>query len=116
MKYNNGINRLFIETKRFIKDRENLNLNDDDLRVLQYMLLKNTKVGDVIAGTGRLRKMRFSIQNKGKKGGARVCYVDFEEKEKIALIAAYAKNVKDDLTKEEKKSIKIAITFLEKEL
>ena len=41
---------------------------------LQTILLKNPKAGSVIRGTGRLRKMRFSYDNRGKSHCARVCH------------------------------------------
>lgn len=110
------LKRKFVQTKRFAKDWENLNLTDDDLSVLEYMLLENTKLGKVIKGTKGLRKLRFRLNSKGSRGGARICYVDFESKETIVFINAYAKNIKEDLTDEEKKSINVAIAFLEKNI
>lgn len=52
--------RTFIQTAEFVKCWEQLNLNDDDLRRLEWEILKHPKVGTVIRGTGKLRKMRFA--------------------------------------------------------
>ena len=67
-------------------------------------------------GTGGVRKMRFAFEHQGKSGGVRVIYVDFEVYEKIYLITAYAKNEKENLTKEERNAIKRLIAILEQQL
>ena len=86
---------------------------DDDLRRLQKELLQNPKTGDVIRGTGRLRKMRFAFEHRGKSGSTRVCYVDFEIKEVIYFLAVFAKNEQENLTKEERNILKKKIDILE---
>ena len=60
--------------------------------------------------------MRFAYEGRGKSGSTRVCYVDFAYCETVYLITAYAKNQKDNLSKEERNSIKKAIEFLESEV
>lgn len=108
--------RTFIQTNQFVKNWEKLGLTDDDLRRLEYAIMKNPKVGPVIPGTGKLRKMRFAYENRGKSSSARVCYVDFLVFETVYLITAYGKNEKDNLSKEECNNIKKFIGILEAEL
>ena len=72
------ITRKFVHGELFEKQWRDLNLTDENLRELQSMLLENPKLGPVISGTGRLRKLRYSYGNRGKSHCARVCYVDFE--------------------------------------
>lgn len=108
--------RTFIQTNEFVKKWEELGLTDDDMRRLEYAIMKNPKVGPIIPGTGKLRKMRFAYENRGKSGGTRVCYVDFLVYETIYLITVYGKNEKENLTKEECNNIKKVITVLEVEL
>ena len=86
------------------------------LKELQEMLLNNPQLGDVIKGTGGLRKMRYALPNRGKSGSSRVLYVDFVLAEKIYLIFAYPKNERDNLTDEEKNNIRKMIEKLEKTL
>lgn len=64
-------------------------------------------VGQVIPGTGGLRKIRFGRAGDrvGKRGGLRVCYVLFPEHGIALLVTAYGKNQKDDLSAAEKKQI-----------
>ena len=54
-------------------------------------------------------------RGKGKRGGARILYVDVEIKELIYLINVYSKDEKDDLSEEEKKAFKAVIKFLKEE-
>ncbi len=70
---------------------EDLGLTDADLLRLQSELLADPKVGDVMRGTGGVRKMRFAFRHQGKSGGVRVIYIDFEIYEKIYLLTAYTK-------------------------
>ena len=70
--------RTFIQTTLFDKQWNELCLTDEDLCRLEYEIMKNPKVGTIIPGTGKLRKMRFSTQYGGKRGGLRVRYVDFD--------------------------------------
>lgn len=108
--------KTFIQTKEFSKNWDKIGFTDDDMRRLEYEILQNPQVGNVIPGTGKLRKMRFSIDGRGKSGSTRVCYVDFVVQKTIYLITVYPKNEKDNLSKEERNSIKRIIDVLEKSL
>lgn len=111
------MNRTFIEVPSFVKKWQELGLTDDDLRQLQKILLENPKTGDTIQGTGGMRKIRIPLGNKtkGKRGGARVIYVDIELKESIYFINVYSKDEKDDLTEDEKKAFKAVVKILKEE-
>lgn len=78
------MNRTFIEIPAFTKKWRELGLTDENLRALENILLEDPKAGDAIKGTGGLRKLRVPMESKGKgkRGGARVLYVDIELKEK----------------------------------
>ena len=105
--------RTFVMTKEFDKNWKSMNLTDDDLKLLQEELLFNPTKGDLIQGTGGLRKLRIAFEGRGKSGSARVCYVDFAVFERIYLITAYAKNEKDNLSSAERNEIKRLIKLLE---
>ena len=106
--------RTFIETPIFTAKWFDLGLTDDNLRELQSILLDNPKLGDSISHTGGLRKIRIPMENKGKgkRGGARVIYVDVEVKETIYFVNVYSKDEKADLTPEEKKALKAVVKIL----
>lgn len=104
--------REFVCTRDFDKYWSALSLTDIDLRVLQNELLLNPEAGDLIQHTGGARKIRVAANDHGKRGGARVIYVDIVVREKIYFLLAYPKKVKDDLTPTEKKAIAVKINEL----
>lgn len=108
--------RTFVLTAEFDRQWKNMSLTDDDLRKLEEEILENPKIGAVMKGTGRLRKMRFAFEGRGKSGSIRVTYVDFTNYATIYLIYAYPKNEKDNLSKEERNEIKKLIDSIEKAL
>ena len=109
--------RTFIEVPTFTRKWHELGLTDDNLQTLQTILLEMPKAGDAISGTGGLRKIRIPMESrgKGKRGGARVLYVDIDIKETIYFINVYSKDEKTDLTPDEKKAFKAAIKILKEE-
>lgn len=90
-----------------------MGFTDKELSQLQEELTLNPNKGDIMQGTGGLRKIRVAFENRGKSGSARVCYVDFAVYEKIYLITAYTKNEKDNLSKSERNVVKALIKQLE---
>ena len=107
------ITRKFVHGELFEKQWKALGLTDDNLRELQLMLLDDPKRGPVMAGTGRLRKVRYSYGNRGKSHCARVCYVDFEINAVVFLVMVFAKNEMENLSAAERNNIKILIDRLE---
>ena len=84
--------RQFIETTIFNKRWSEMGLTDSDLLELQNQIMKNTQVGDVIAGTRGARKIRYALPHKVKSGGARVIYVDIIQRMHIHLLLCYPKS------------------------
>jgi hypothetical protein len=107
--------RTFIEVPSFTQKWFSMGLTDKDLAKLQAVILDNPDAGDVMEGTGGLRKLRFAVGNRGKSHGVRVCYVDFLTYEKIYLIHVFSKNEKDNLSESERNSIKKIIGLLKLE-
>ena len=99
--------RTFVMTKEFDICWTNLKLGDDELKALQEDLLNCPDIGDRIPGTGGVRKYRIPMDNRGKSGGARVCYLDIPAACKLFLLVAYAKNVRDDLSMRERGALKL---------
>ncbi|MBQ7657422.1 MAG: type II toxin-antitoxin system RelE/ParE family toxin [Butyrivibrio sp.] len=110
--------RTFIQTGEFSRNWDRLGFDDEDLRQLELDIMNNPDKYPVMKGTGGLRKARIALgeNNKGKSGGARVCYVDFIFAETVYLITVYSKKEKDNLSKEERNEIKKAIEALGKSL
>lgn len=103
----------FVETSIFTRQIKEL-ATDDELKDLQAELIAQPDKGDIIKGTGGLRKVRMAVGNKGKSGSIRVLYV-LALADKIYLVLAYPKSVKDSLTAEEKAKLKQIVQSLKGE-
>lgn len=81
---------VFVELPPFARYRPDY-LSDESLRQLQQALLENPRAGDVMEGTGGLRKLRHtdSRRNKGKRGGLRVIYFFWEAGSQFWLFTLY---------------------------
>ncbi len=96
---------VFIETSLFTKNRSSY-LNDEDYRSLQDYLIEQPEAGTLIQGTGGLRKLRWNMGTKGKRGGIRIIYYFELKKSHIYLMTLYSKNEMTDLSAKEKKLLK----------
>ncbi|ASK71605.1 type II toxin-antitoxin system RelE/ParE family toxin (plasmid) [Shewanella putrefaciens] len=103
----------FVETSIFTRQIKEL-ATDDELKDLQAELIAQPDKGDIIKGTGGLRKVRMAVGNKGKSGSIRVLYV-LALADKIYLVLAYPKSVKESLTAEEKAKLKQIVQSLKGE-
>ena len=108
--------REFVRLVEFDKQCKQLGINEDDIAEIEGELIVNPAKGNVITGTGGVRKLRIQLPNRGKSGGARVIYIDFVVFEKVYLLTAYGKGKKDDLTPNEKNELKVIVKLLEDEL
>jgi mRNA-degrading endonuclease RelE of RelBE toxin-antitoxin system len=93
---------IFVETRVFSRQRRQ-HLEEEQFRALQNHLLETPGAGARIRGTGGLRKLRWSTEGRGKRGGIRVIYFVVEVRELILLLLLYPKNVQDDLSAEQKR-------------
>ncbi len=71
--------------------------------LVQY-LARNPTAGDVIPGSGGVRKIRWGLEGRGKRGGARVIYYFHDMEMPLYLFSAYAKNEREDLDQSEIKA------------
>ena len=85
----------FIETQVFTKQITSM-LDEAEYRQLQVTLALKPQAGDIIRGSGGLRKIRWAVRGRGKSGGIRVIYYLVADEE-IYFLFAYAKNQQEDL-------------------
>ena len=91
---------VIIETSIFTKRIKEL-MTDEIYRELQNTLVAYPEFGKLIQGSAGLRKVRWGIACKGKRGGVRVIYYFSNGKNKIFMLMVYAKNEHSNLTKEQ---------------
>ena len=98
---------VFVELPAFERSRESY-LDDGGLGRLQETLMANPEAGEVIPGTGGLRKVRFSDarRSKGKRGGLRVIYYYWTGGPEFWLFTLYNNDAMADLTPKQRETLK----------
>ena len=94
-----------IETKAFTARIGEL-LSDDQYRFLQLELARQPTAGPVIPGTGGLRKLRWALAGRGKRGGARVIYYWHAASATILMLFVYPKNELEDLSRSQRELLR----------
>jgi hypothetical protein len=97
-----------VETPTFARRRPDL-LDDEEYRLAQLALAKDPRLGNLIPGAAGLRKVRWELEGRGKRGGARVICYWAAAPGVILLLFIYAKNERDDLSKEQLKVLAKAV-------
>jgi hypothetical protein len=100
-----------VETDRFLKDAKPL-ISDLERERLAMFVGANPEAGEIIPGTGGVRKLRWALAGRGKRGGARIIYYYHNEQLPLFLLAAYAKNEKANLSKAERNAMKRVISLM----
>jgi hypothetical protein len=98
----------FKETTFFTRQTTGL-LSDEELTALQWALMANPESGDLIRGSGGLRKLRWAKSGRGKRGGLRVIYYWHVSGNVILLLLAYPKNEQENLSTDQLKILKSII-------
>lgn len=96
---------IIIETSIFTRQVQAL-LTDEEYRQLQLALVIHPELGVIIPGSGGLRKMRWSLAGRGKRGGVRTIYYWAVKKDQILMLLIYAKNEQDNLTSDQLKVLR----------
>jgi len=71
--------------------------------MFQSVLLERPDAGKIIPGSGGIRKLRWSTEGRGKRGGVRLIYYSFTAQETALLLFMYSKNVQNNLTQDQLK-------------
>ena len=96
---------IFTETRGFARQITKL-LTDDEYSELQQDLILNPQAGAIIKHSGGLRKLRWGLGTKGKRGGIRIIYYWYVSEDKIYMLLAYGKSEKDGLSPKELKTLR----------
>ena len=93
-----------VELPEFLKRSEKLLKEKEKISVVNY-LAAHPSSGDVMSGTGGIRKLRWAAQGKGKSGGVRVIYYYHNESIPLFLLTVFGKGEKPNLTKSERNEL-----------
>jgi hypothetical protein len=92
------------ETPEYIRRAEKLLADAERRDVLNY-LAAHPRSGDLMEGTGGVRKLRWSRGGRGKSGGVRVIYYFHNESMPLYLLTLFAKNERANLSKAERNEL-----------
>jgi len=90
-----------VETPEFLSAARKL-MSDEERALLVDYLAYNPTAGALIPGTGGVRKLRWGLEGRGKRGGARVIYFHHDAGMPLFALTAYAKNEKADLNQDDR--------------
>ena len=99
-----------LRTTSFTKAIAKLNVTDAELEALETEIATNPQAGDIIQGLKGVRKIRFSMGGKGKRGGGRCVYLVLSIEDSVYLLLAYGKSKQTDLSQKQRKDI---LAFIE---
>ncbi|MFA6309910.1 MAG: type II toxin-antitoxin system RelE/ParE family toxin [Sterolibacterium sp.] len=99
------------EVPEYIRQAERLLTEAERQDVLSY-LAAHPKAGDLIEGTGGIRKLRWGRGGRGKSGGVRVIYYFHSDSMPLYLITLFAKNEQDNLSKAERNELAKLVDIL----
>ena len=87
------------------------------LEEIEREILQNPQAGDVIPGTGGVRKIRVTdeLRRKGKRGGHRALFLDLPDRQRTFLLYLYGKDESEDITPGQKKQILALVSAIKRE-
>jgi mRNA-degrading endonuclease RelE of RelBE toxin-antitoxin system len=103
-----------VEMPEFVKFSKQY-LDGEERSELLYYLGSNPDGGEVMEGTGGVRKLRWAAGGRGKSAGYRIVYYFHNETMPVFVLTMYPKNVKDNLSKAQRNDLKKAMPILVKE-
>ena len=102
-----------IETPEFLSVTRKF-ISDESRSLLVDYLAYHPTAGDLITGTGGVRKLRWSLEGRGKRGGARVVYFYHDADMPLFALTAYAKNERADLSQQDRNDFRKLTALLAK--
>ena len=94
-----------IETPSFLRDKKKM-LSEEERRDLITFLAYNPAAGEILRGTGGIRKIRWAREGEGESGGFRVVYFFYSTDIPLFALSVFAKNEKANLTQAERNELK----------
>ncbi len=104
-----------VETTEFAKQANKFMSDENKLDFINFInfIAANPISGDLISGTGGVRKVRWANDpTKGKSGGSRVIYFYYNDNMPLFLFTAYSKSTTDNISQGDKNALKVAVKEL----
>jgi len=86
----------FIESSIFSRELAHY-FDDDEYGDLQQYMINNPEAGDMIPGSGGVRKLRWQRPGRGKRGGGRIIYYVMKKRDELWMLTLYAKSAHDNI-------------------
>jgi len=102
-----------VELPEFIRRSDILLSQAEKYRIINYLALHPAS-GDIMQGTGGIRKLRWSAQGRGKSGGVRVIYYYHNKTVPLFLLTVFSKGEKANLSKQERNDLASVTTLIVK--
>jgi hypothetical protein len=100
-----------VETAVYV-DRSRRCMSEREREEAVKTIAENPDCGDVLVGTGGVRKMRFAVQGRGKSGGVRIVYFFKNEGMPVFMLTVFAKNEKANLSQAERNELAKLVKIL----
>lgn len=100
-----------VETPEFLSAARRL-MSEEERALLVDYLAYNPTAGDLIPGTGGVRKLRWGLEGRGKRGGARVIYFYHDAGMPLFALTAFAKSERADLSQQDRNDFREVATLL----
>lgn len=100
-----------VELPEYIRDADRL-LDNESQDELKNFLSFNPQAGQIMQGTGGVRKIRWARRGSGKSGGVRVIYYFYNETMPLFLLNMFGKNEKENLSKAERNKMAKLVSIL----
>ena len=102
-----------VELPEFIRKADKLLKQSEKTSIINYLSLHPAS-GDIMQGTGGIRKLRWSAQGKGKSGGVRVIYYYHNQTIPLFLLTVFGKGEKSNLSRQERNELSAITTLIVK--
>jgi len=103
--------QVVVETPPYLADAERLFTEEERAAIVDQVAV-DPRCGVVIPGSSGIRKFRFGLSRRGKRGGARIIYLFGGDDVPVFLLAVFAKNEKADLTAAERNTLGKQVTAM----
>lgn len=103
-----------VETAEFLARSSKL-MSDEQRALVVEMLARDPECGEIMRGTGGVRKVRVALPGRGKSGGARVIYYFHSEKLPLFALTVFAKNERANLTLAERNAMAVVVRAIKQQ-